>query len=146
MCLSFDFSPSLLFMDHLFPSWFLQQCQEFSIKTLRKRTHPICPVLQGAAPKLCPSPALTLISPSEYVSNSVGNAKRMFFCFVSDSIKNITANMYKINNTNTISVYIICQLVSTTTFKMLMSSAQLTNVYQGFLMFLYEFWYWPQNQ
>lgn len=65
MCLSLDFSPSLLFMDHLFLSSFLQQCTEVSIKILGRRPHLLCPVLQGAAPKLCPLPASTPTSPSE---------------------------------------------------------------------------------
>lgn len=63
----------LLFADHLFLSSFLPQGSKGSVGTLGRRPRLLCPVLQGAAPKLCPSPASTPISPSECASQSAGD-------------------------------------------------------------------------
>ena len=67
--LSLDFFPSLRFMDHLFLALLPQQWTEVPIETLGRRPHLLCPVLQGAAPKLYPSPASTRTSPSEYFTS-----------------------------------------------------------------------------
>ena len=75
VCASLLTPPSLLFMDHLFLSSFLQQLTKVSvIETLGRRPHLQCLVPRGAAPKLCPLPASTPTSPSEYVSQLVGGA------------------------------------------------------------------------
>lgn len=73
MFLSLDSSPLMLFMDHLFLSSFLHQWTEVSIETLGRRPRLLCPAHQGAAPRLCPSPASTPISQSKCVSPSVRN-------------------------------------------------------------------------